>query len=436
MRFRFVHAADLHLDTPFSGIGRSSEEVAGELREASLAAWDRLVELTVSRDAAFLVLAGDIYDGAKRGLRAQMRFRAGVGRLAESGIRLFAVWGNHDPLDEGWSAVREWPPEVHFFGSDSPGAIAVERQGRRIATVYGISYAVGEESRNLARLFRRQTDPGLHIGVLHTNAGGDPEYGNYAPCSVQDLVSAQMDYWALGHVHRHRVLRRGDPWIAYSGCLQGRSPAAGELGPKGALVVECDSELGVIGVEFVALDSVRFDRLDVDVSNMADLADALTTVAGEAGRLQAEQHGGRGLLLRARMHGTPVWASDLARTGGVADLRGQLQEQLAESEPFVWLDELEVDVRLPLDREQIRQRGDFAAELITQAETLLQDPQALAALLDSLAGELRAHGLADAAERGTVDPRALIMRAEARCLALMATATPTPTATVTGGERS
>lgn len=107
--FRFVHAADLHLDTPFEGIGRVAPQIAEALRDASLNAWDALVRLTIDRDAAFLLLAGDIYDGAERGVRAQLRFVRGLERLAEHRIQTFIVHGNHDPLD-GWSAIRKWPP--------------------------------------------------------------------------------------------------------------------------------------------------------------------------------------------------------------------------------------------------------------------------------------------------------------------------------------
>ena len=93
--FSFVHAADLHLDTPFKGIGSTAPFVAEQLREASLAAFDSLVELCLERRAAFLVVAGDVYDGPERGLRAQLRFRDGLARLSDAGISSFVVHGNH-----------------------------------------------------------------------------------------------------------------------------------------------------------------------------------------------------------------------------------------------------------------------------------------------------------------------------------------------------
>src|SRR5450755_2923792 len=120
-KFRFVHAADLHLDTPFVALGRVAPDIAGRLRNASLEAFDALVRMAVERQAAFVIFAGDIYDSADRGVRAQLRFLRGVERLGERGIPVFVAHGNHDPLD-GWSAVRRRPENLVVFGAD-----AVER---------------------------------------------------------------------------------------------------------------------------------------------------------------------------------------------------------------------------------------------------------------------------------------------------------------------
>src|ERR1039457_5657412 len=136
--FSFVHAADLHLDTPFKGIGETAPLVAERLREASLAAFDALVELCLVREAAFVLVAGDIYDGAERGLRAQLRFRDGLERLSLAGISSFIVLGNHDPVRTGWSAIGDsWPERTTIFGADEVGVVAVERDGCQIATVQG-----------------------------------------------------------------------------------------------------------------------------------------------------------------------------------------------------------------------------------------------------------------------------------------------------------
>ncbi|MEX1265086.1 MAG: DNA repair exonuclease [Actinomycetota bacterium] len=133
MSFCFIHAADLHLDTPFQGIGQVTPWVADALRDASLEAFDALVELALNRNAAFVVFAGDIYDGAERGVRAQLRFKRGLERLSDAGIWSFVVHGNHDPIATGWSVIRsDWPELVKIFGSEIVDAVTVEKDGEPI----------------------------------------------------------------------------------------------------------------------------------------------------------------------------------------------------------------------------------------------------------------------------------------------------------------
>src|SRR5258706_4987720 len=131
-KFRFVHAADLHLDTPFAAIGRVAPEIAGRLRDASLEAFDALTQMAIEREAAFVVFAGDIYDEADRGVRAQPRFARGVERLGARGIPVFVAHGNHDPLD-GWSAIRRVPANLTVFGGAGVETYAVKRDGEALA---------------------------------------------------------------------------------------------------------------------------------------------------------------------------------------------------------------------------------------------------------------------------------------------------------------
>src|SRR5258705_4380426 len=159
--FRFVHAADLHLDTAFAAIGRAAPEIAERLRDASLEAFDALVRLAIEREAAFVVFAGDIYDSADRGVRAQLRFLRGVERLGERGIPVFVAHGNHDPLD-GWSAVRRAPHNLVVFGGEAVEAHTVMRDQATLAQVYGISYGRRDVTEKLAPRLQRRDAPGLH----------------------------------------------------------------------------------------------------------------------------------------------------------------------------------------------------------------------------------------------------------------------------------
>ena len=138
MRFRFLHAADLHLDTPFTGMRRVDASLVATLRDATTRAFDNLVKAALEHSVAFVVIAGDIYDGPERGVRAQLAFRNGLDRLAQAGIPSFVVHGNHDPVEGGWSAVRKWPAGVTVFGPESVATVPVERDGQTLALIHGI----------------------------------------------------------------------------------------------------------------------------------------------------------------------------------------------------------------------------------------------------------------------------------------------------------
>lgn len=417
--FRFVHAADLHLDTPFRGIGQVAPEVARALREASLEAFDGLIDLTVRRGARFLLLAGDVYDGPAHGLRAQRRLRDGFERLSAAGIGVFLVHGNHDPLAEGgWSAIDGWPQNVRAFGAERVESAVAEVEGVPVACVHGISFAQAAEPRNLARLFAR-SGAGLQIGLLHASVG-ESEHAPYAPCSLQDLRDAGMDYWALGHVHRTQMPLRGGPWAVYPGVLQGRHPAPGEQGPKGAVVVECDSALGVLGEpEFVELDRVRF--ADVRVRMPAE-GTALAAMDGALAEIVALRQAAadRGIIVRVGFDGRTAAHDELVRRRESGELLEELRAQCQGFEPFVWIDDVDLATSPPIDREAVRGRGDFAAELVGTVDRLAADEGQWLALAERVLAEIPSSGrtfrLRDMLPR---PDRATLDRAEAECLRLL-----------------
>ncbi len=390
-RFCFVHAADLHLDTPFDGVHAVAPRIAAALREASLQAFDEVVELARRRSAAFLLVAGDVYDGAERGLRAQLRFRDGLARLAADGIESFVVHGNHDPVETGWSAVRAWPEGVKVFGTRSPEVVPVARDGEVIATVQGISYARRATTENLALRFCRPEGPGLHVGLLHCNVAGAGEgHDNYSPCSLDDLRRARLDYWALGHVHSGGILAEGsgpgDPWVVYPGNTQARSGRRSERGPKGAVVVHVEDGR-VLRVEQVACDRVRFVELECPVEGLEGL-DGLEQLLDRLADEALEQAEGRSLVLRARLAGRGPLHDALRRTGAVEELLEHLREGASDQEPFLWWDEIADRSLPPQDLGLLRGRGDFASDLLSLSDELKSDRASLASVADELVGSV------------------------------------------------
>lgn len=388
MRFRFIHAADLHLDTPFQGLARVSKEAAARLQDASLDAFDRVVAIALENEVAFVLLAGDLYDGEARGVRAQMRFLRGLQALSECGIKTFAVHGNHDPLG-GWSAIREWPEGVTVFGAGEVTAVPVETGQTRLATVFGISFGRRDMSENLALRFPqgagRDASAGLRIGLLHCSVGDQPDHSPYAPCSLADLTAGAIDYWALGHIHRAAILKEGDPWVVYPGNTQGRSVKPAELGAKGLMLVEAEGT-HVRSVDFVPSDSVRFLNLELDLSCLpdgADLAGVRSELIQRALALR-EQNSGSALLVRATLKGRGPQHADLSGAGAREDLLRDLRDTTAAVAPPLWWEDLRDHTAAEIDLEVVRSRDDFTSGLLTRFDQLRADPKELERLAAAL----------------------------------------------------
>ena len=386
MAFRFVHTGDLHLDSPFVGLTTEAPaSVVDTLRDSTIRAWRNIVALTLSQEADFLLVAGDVFERANRTLRGQLAFREGLARLADAGIASFVVTGNHDPLD-GWEPSVGWPDLAHRFRAGEVTSRPVTRGGLEIARVHGISYHQRDITDNLARRFRREADETFAIGLLHANVGGEEGHANYAPCSLADLRDSGMDYWALGHVHAHRVLSTVDPVIVYCGNPQGRDP--GETEPRGCYVVDVD-DAGRIEPRFEAVDVVRWQLLDVPVDGLATEEALIGAVIDAVG--QAQEAAGRSVVARVQLTGRGPLHGSLTRSGVLEDVLAAAREGLGSSEPFAWIESLRDGTRPDIDLAARREADDFLGDLLRRlGDTREQLTSASAAVGAAPPGSARA----------------------------------------------
>ena len=376
---RFVHAADLHLDAPFKGVDADDPRVREALIAATIGALDALVDTCVERRADFLILAGDVYNSADAPLRTEFAFREACARLDAAGIRVFVARGNHDPASSR-SAGLAMPPNVHVFSAEAVERVVYERDGTPVCTLYGRSFRTAAETTNLAAGYVRDPDDDLAIGVLHTNVGDRPGHGPYAPCSLDDLRAARMDYWALGHIHKPEVLAER-PVIAYSGCTQGLSP--NESGLRGCRIVTLDAS-GAAS-EFVPTSSVVWAREAVDATDLttaADVALALAHSVEQAAHAAEDRHS----VLRIDLIGRSAAHGVLARPGALRDLLADVRAGAMERDPWVWVDRITDLTRPAFDVDTLRDGVDFAGDLVRLTDDLLADDRRLLALVESAAG--------------------------------------------------
>lgn len=375
LSLRFVHAADLHVDSPFLGLsGAAPAHVSEAMLGATFAAYDAIIQLCLDRRVEALLVAGDIYDGADRSLRAQRRFYDGLARLSAAGIRSFVCHGNHDHLG-GWEAQLDAPPLCHRFG-DTVESVPFDPADPARGTVYGVSYPRQEVRENLAASFAREGDARIAIGLLHANVGDVGGHANYAPCTLADLAATNMDYWALGHVHTRQVLRAATPAVVYPGNPQGRHPYEG--GPRGVYVVELDDS-GRAGLEFVDVSAVRWERLPIGIDRFEREQQLMDAVHDRIeGALDGA--GGRPLIARIEFTGRGPMHATLRRNGFATDLRDQVNDTWGDRRPFAWCERVRIDTAPAIDRERHLDGQDFLADVLRMVDDIAGDDEQVAAL--------------------------------------------------------
>jgi len=373
--FRFIHAADIHLDSPLRGLAGQQGKVAERIRTAARAAFDALVGQAIDDEVSFFVIAGDLYDGDWRDYQTGLFFVGQMGRLAKAGIPAFVLHGNHD-AESKITRRLTLPENVQVFSARKPQTFRLDTLG---VALHGHSFAQRDITENLS-LGYPEPIPGLfNIGVLHTALGGMGGHANYAPCSLSDLLGKGYDYWALGHVHQHAVLNER-PYVVFPGNLQGRHIR--EAGPKGACFVSVEDG-AVVDLLHVAVDAVRWAHLTVSVTDcnrLQDVADQLRDAIEGAVGADAD---GRLLACRLEIQGRSELHSQI-----VASTEHLLAEAraaaLSMGEDAAWVEKIRVSTEPLEDPAQLAAREDALGELLSSLSQAAHD----ADFLETLLGEI------------------------------------------------
>jgi DNA repair protein SbcD/Mre11 len=295
-QFSFLHAADIHLDSPLLSLAFQEPGQAERIRSACRDAFKNLVSIAIERKVAFVILAGDLYDGDTPNMQVAVFLRNQLARLEKHGIYAVIVKGNHDAANRITSGLA-LPGSTRVLRDDRPETVALDHLPVPVA-IHGQSFKPGPVTENLAAGYPPAIADTLNIGVLHTSLAGAPLHDPYAPCKIEDLRTKGYDYWALGHVHKAEVLCR-EPWIVYPGNLQGRD--ARETGPKGCVLTTV-SDGRVTNVEPLDLAVVRWQVASIDLAGAREEADLVERLRqGLAGAVIGSE--GRPVAVRVRLQG-------------------------------------------------------------------------------------------------------------------------------------
>lgn len=370
--FRFIHTADIHLDSPLRGLEAHEDAPVAEIRGATRRALENLVDLAVEEDAAFVLIAGDLYDGDWKDYQTGLFFVQQMGRLNQAGIRVFIVSGNHDAASQT-TRTMPLPENVTLFSNRSPRSVELDDLN---AAIHGQSYAARAVTENMALQYPA-TDPGcFNIGLLHTCLTGREGHEDYAPCTIDDLRSKGYDYWALGHVHKREVVEK-DPWIIFPGNIQGRHIR--EAGPGSATLVTVEDGR-VKDVEAREIDVLRWAVCNADLS-ACDTVDAVYDTVRLAFEQELDRADGRPLALRLVLTGRcPVHANLFDRMA----LWTEEIKAIAAGMGDIWIEKIRFQTARITGIDDIAGDNTPVAGLLQSLEKLELDADTLTDLLPEL----------------------------------------------------
>jgi DNA repair exonuclease SbcCD nuclease subunit len=219
--YRFIHTADIHLDSPLRTLALRNAELAELIGLATRRSFVRIIDLCLEEQVDALVIAGDLYDGDQTSMKTARFLAEQLARLHQAGIRAFIIRGNHDALSK-ITAELVMPETVKVFDAVAE-AVAIDRApGHFPVAIHGLSFAKPQAPESLLRHYALPVPDAVNIGIMHTSLGGSAGHDLYAPCSVPDLRQAGFRYWALGHIHKRSSVEDASCAIVMPGIPQGR----------------------------------------------------------------------------------------------------------------------------------------------------------------------------------------------------------------------
>lgn len=397
---RFIHAADIHLDSALHGLARYEGAPVEQIRSATRRAFDNLIELAIEEEVDFVLFAGDLYDGDWKDYNTGLYFMERMGRLRDARIRVFMIAGNHDAASQITKHLR-LPENVTMFSTTAPEMALLDDLG---VAIYGQGFATRAVTEDISQAYPLGDPELFNIGLLHTCLDGKPGHERYAPCTVDGLRSKGYQYWALGHVHKREEISQ-EPWIVFPGNIQGRHIQEG--GAKGCTLVKIENG-DVISVEHRDLDVLRWSLCTLDVKDCETLDELFEQV--RAGLQTVLNVGnGRPVAVRLVLQGACSVHSILH-----AQREHWMQEYRALATGLggagLWLEKLVIETVPSISVDEALVRDDALGGLLHTIREMELDESAmgeLAAELFALHQKLPAEMLAGDARFDPTDPEVL-----------------------------
>ncbi|GAA5416714.1 putative metallophosphoesterase YhaO [Paraliobacillus ryukyuensis] len=369
-KLRFIHCADLHIDSPFKGLEHLPDSLVKEVKQSTYRALDQLVKTAIDKQVEFILMVGDVFDQSIQSVYAQMKFLDACRRLNDHQIKVYISFGNHDYIQRGWTNL-DFPTNVHLFTDENVTTFIYHKDDQPLATIYGFSYRNQAVFENKTSQFVKQTSTPYHIGMLHGSVEQNTDHDTYAPFKLNELADKGFDYWALGHIHQRRECRQSPP-IVYSGNIQGRSKK--ETGEKGCYYVELDRK--EVAMTFIPLQAIRFERVTLNVRSVTALS-AVEQLLHETVK-QLSFYGKTFVWIALEQYTNEV--KHFYYEEMLVDLVDFINEAMMKTTNWVWIQQVELIGQGQLDKADYRQGEHFLAQLLQLSPGIDELDAALAPL--------------------------------------------------------
>jgi len=374
--FKFIHAADVHLDSPLRGLSKYESAPAESIRNACRKAFENLVDLAIEEKVAFVLLAGDLYDGEWKDYSTGIFLSRQMGRLGKNDIPVFAVAGNHDAANRMTKAL-DVPANMKILSSRKVETIRLDNCS---VAIHGRSFGTQHVDKNIVVEFGSAEKGMFNIGFLHTSLDGREGHAPYAPCKIDDLRSKGYQYWALGHVHKQEFVSK-EPHIVFPGCIQGRHIR--ETGPKGCVLVTVEDG-SVSEIETCPLDVMRWVYSHIDLTDASDMPEALERTRMSIANERASTEG-RPIAMRIRFEGGTAISNEMAAYPERFEQRIKaLGAEIAGDD--LWIEKVEIATVSKLDLDAVVAEGGALGQLLEGILATPPKPENISGLESLVAG--------------------------------------------------
>lgn len=268
-KIKILHTADIHFDTPFSGMAPSE---ALKSKEELKQVFEKIIQIVLEKNVDIFLIAGDVFDNLSVNKSTLYFIKRCLEKIKN--VKVFISPGNHDPFNEkSFYNIVEWPDNVHVFKGEMESVILEDLD----TVVFGTAFNTRHVNESLLKGMNRVNGYN-NIMVIHGEISSSKDGNEYNPITEEDISESQMDYIALGHRHKYSEVNKiNNTYYSYCGCPQGRG--FDELNDKGVIYIELMD--GFLEEEFVRTSIRNYYETNIDITGCFGYQEVVNKILSE-----------------------------------------------------------------------------------------------------------------------------------------------------------